>query len=498
MSQTAMQHSDTSALRPARSEAKRDPVSDSGDSRQNLIEKPSAELNKRIQSGSVLIIASRFPPHASVGATRVRKFVKYLREFGWRPVVLTGTIPEECDRADSPQQQDFESLGDLPCDVPIYRIEPGLVESPGAAGRVACKALSHLSRPFGMSEKWLSEKFAWRLDALLEKLTIPDRGVWRLHRAVATALRMHRRHRFKAIFSSGMPFSDHLTALCVRRLIARPWLADFRDPWVEYVHWDQWQTEWGRRATQHLESAVIRNAVRVISVNSHMSHRFAERYPRQPSNKFITIENGFDHVDFTQASSSRSGEFFRLVYAGSLYDTRRPDAMLAAFRRFLETTPNAGRFARFDFLGRPGPHLEQLSSFTFAGCVRYFGRVPHAEALRATAEADLNVVILPNLRGGLADSTAKVYECLGSGRPILAAVPLDGAAASLLRGFDGVSLCAPDDVDGIADAIRTWYGRWLVDDIAVKRSRESLRPLTRRHQAGQLARCLDEIALSPR
>src|SRR5512132_3440110 len=37
----------------------------------------------------LLVIAYFFPPSGSVGVYRTLKFVKYLPEFGWEPVVLT-------------------------------------------------------------------------------------------------------------------------------------------------------------------------------------------------------------------------------------------------------------------------------------------------------------------------------------------------------------------------------------------------------------------------
>jgi hypothetical protein len=38
---------------------------------------------------SVLVIAHDFPPFGGGGVLRVFKFVKYLSEFGWNPIVLT-------------------------------------------------------------------------------------------------------------------------------------------------------------------------------------------------------------------------------------------------------------------------------------------------------------------------------------------------------------------------------------------------------------------------
>jgi spore coat polysaccharide biosynthesis predicted glycosyltransferase SpsG len=37
----------------------------------------------------VLIVAHDFPPHGGGAVMRVLKFVKYLPQFGWAPVVLT-------------------------------------------------------------------------------------------------------------------------------------------------------------------------------------------------------------------------------------------------------------------------------------------------------------------------------------------------------------------------------------------------------------------------
>jgi len=76
----------------------------------------------------------------------------------------------------------------------------------------------------------------------------------------------------------------------------------------------------------------------------------------------------------------------------------------------------------------------------------------------------------------------------------LAAVPPNGAAAAELRGFDGVRICHPADVDAIAEAIAGLYRAWLSGSPPPCRPDAALQRLTRRHQAGQLAACLDEIA----
>ncbi len=456
----------------------------------------------RRQQPKVLIVATRFPPVASVGATRIRKFAKYLTCFGWRPIVLTGPTSEgDVGTQNAAGALDEDGLADLPADLPIHRLGRRADDWPdtltemldrwfGAA--TGCRRRTSHGGSDGGSRP-LADALRWRLKRIFERLAFPDRFIWRLPAILLAARRLHRRHRFDAIFTSGMPFSDHVAGLALQSMLRRPWIADFRDPWVEYVHWPQWRSRREERLARALEAAVVRRAARVISVNDHMTRRFIARYPRLRPEKFVTITNGFDPTDFKGQPLREPRRQFRIVYAGSLYGARGPQDVLAAFRRFLERVPGSSDRARFVFYGRPGPHLESLVHADDAERIFYGGFIPHRSVLREMADADLNVVLLPNVAGGQNDTTAKIYECLGSGRPLLAAVPLDGAAAEVLRGFDGVSLCDPNDVHAIAAAITHWYARWLADDLHVRRPADSLAPLTRRHQAGLLADQLSAI-----
>ena len=452
---------------------------------------------------TVLVIASRFPPVASVGAIRIRKFVKYLGEFGWKPIVITGAAPQGgADPDDTPRAADESSLFDLPEGLPIHRLSHQVDEWPHHLSRSFGNRLASWTRWFGLDEERWKDGLCWRFERLHDRCSFPDRGSWRLLSAVRLGLRMHRRYRFDAIFSSGMPFSDHLIGLALRRLLRKPWLADFRDPWAEYIHWPQWRTGWGRRLTWCSEAAVVRSSSFVVSVNESMTKRFASRYAKESADKFVTVANGFDPMDFNHFadddSQTDTASCFRLVYVGSLYETRSPENVLAAFRRFIQTVPGSRKHARFEFIGRAGEHLDKLTNPQDGDTVRYRGMLPYPLALDALARADLNVVMLPNIRGSENDTTTKIYECLGSGRPILAAVPLQGAAARVLCPFDGVTLCDPADVSGMSSAITDHYRRWLAGTVLTSRSEGQLAPLTRRQQTKELAAYLDSSILSSR
>ncbi|MBI5765109.1 MAG: hypothetical protein HZA51_16460 [Planctomycetes bacterium] len=459
---------------------------------------PSSSINDdfvdrvSLDERRVLIIASRFPPVASVGAIRVRKFAKYLSRHGWKPFVITGAMRHTSGSSqDVRRAADLQSLSDIPVDTVVQRLNPLMDYWPGPVARTLSKQLSRATSWFGWDAHHWQAALTWRFKHVYEALSFPDRGIWRLPEAVRTAVQLHRKYRFDAVFTSGMPFSDHLVGLAVHSIFRLPWLVDFRDPWAEYIHWRQWDSSLGHRLTQTAEAAVIHRATHVISVNDTMTARFVDRYGDPTGRKFVTIANGFDPTDFASVPRPAPSSEFKLLYAGSLYGKRSPLVAIEGFRRFVSETPGADKRARFDFAGRPGPFVSELSNPIDEGRVRYLGMLPHAETLARMAAADVNVVLLPNMPGGMSDTTAKVYECLGSGRAILAAVPSDGAAARELRGFEGVWGCDPDDPAAIARALSDMYRRWLTGDLHAQRSAVQLYPKTRPYQARQLAELLN-------
>src|SRR5687767_4502565 len=62
----------------------------------------------------VLVVAYIFPPIGGSGVQRTVKFVKYLAEFGWQPVVLSVSNPPL-------SEMDYSLLEELPDDLPVHR-----------------------------------------------------------------------------------------------------------------------------------------------------------------------------------------------------------------------------------------------------------------------------------------------------------------------------------------------------------------------------------------
>jgi glycosyltransferase involved in cell wall biosynthesis len=122
--------------------------------------------------------------------------------------------------------------------------------------------------------------------------------------------------------------------------------------------------------------------------------------------------------------------------------------------------------------------------------------VPRRRSLELQRDSDALLLLLPDVPGrGAAVPSAKVYEYLAAERPILAAVPTDGAAADLVRDADAGVVVAPDDVEAIEAALRDLHARWQAGTLDGAPLDDGLRDrLDRRARARELAALLERVA----
>jgi glycosyltransferase involved in cell wall biosynthesis len=90
---------------------------------------------------------------------------------------------------------------------------------------------------------------------------------------------------------------------------------------------------------------------------------------------------------------------------------------------------------------------------------------------------------------------AKVFEYLAAERPIIAAVPPDGATAAFVRDAEAGVIVAPDDADAMEAALRDLHARWQIGALeGTPLSPELRTKLDRRTRAEELARILRDVA----
>ncbi len=92
--------------------------------------------------------------------------------------------------------------------------------------------------------------------------------------------------------------------------------------------------------------------------------------------------------------------------------------------------------------------------------------MPRRESLRLQRDSDALLLLIPDAGGrGRGVLSGKVFEYLAAERPILAAVPPDGAAAELIAETGAGVVAPPDDVASLRAALEHMHAAWRAGEL---------------------------------
>jgi glycosyltransferase involved in cell wall biosynthesis len=431
----------------------------------------------------VLIVTYYFPPSGGPGVQRVLKFVKYLPQFGWQPAVLTvldGDYPA----------RDPSLLKEIPADVPVHRtpiLEPYTVYRK-LTGRKKGEAVDVNTnyRP-GTKVSW-REKLA---QGVRGALFVPDARVgWLLH-GIPTGVNVVRNWGADLIFSSSPPYTCALLGRAVGRRTGRPWVFELRDPWTGFLSAPV-RHGVSRRLDRHLEKSCVLEAARVVMAWRGIGRDLTGKYPDLDPSRFRLVENGFDPDDLNV--EPKRFDRFTVVYTGSMYGVRNPDTLLRAVAGLLETGRIRSDEVRFVFVGRFGDDVRAMFRRPeLQGVVEEIGHLPHEESVRYTLGADVLLLVVDDVKGSEGIVPGKVFEYLGSRRPVLAVAP-EGDVADLIRRTRAGVVVDRNDLAGMGAALESWITeRRTTGRVPFQGDEREIEKLSRRNRTGLLAGIFDEV-----
>lgn len=407
----------------------------------------------------VLVVAYQFPPMGGSGVQRTAKFVKYLRHFGFEPVVFTRSVR-------GMKLKDESLLSDIPDDVSVIRTPArdfteleGLMSYPG--------------------------KFVGR------KLLIPDSEVlWQLSGRSA-AVKAVREHGVHLVYTTSYPYSDHLMGLHLKRSFpGLPWVADFRDEWTNNPYLlDNPHNRLRMSVEKKLERKVLYNADRLITNTPVMLRNFLEKNGGL-EDRFSVIPNGYDEEDFTDLPREEpSNERFTLTYTGLLYGRRKPDVVFEAVKRLIAENRIDAKKIEIRLIGNY--KFEQLSNtintFGLGEIVKVFSYMQHGECLRRLTGSDALLLLEATGPGAEAFYTGKIFEYMNTGRPILAVIPSKGAAAGLIRATRSGRISDYSDVNAVMENLLLLYEEWNNRSAPFSPDWGEIRKFERKTLTGELA-----------
>ena len=412
----------------------------------------------------VLLVTMYFPPAGGGGVQRSLKLAQYLPALGIETHVLAPEDPKWVHR-------DPELL--VPTQAWVHRVR--------YLGPRARKPAEELRAADGLERALVQAQVTAR------RLLVPDASVtWNLT-AIPAAIRLARRVGIDAVLTTSPPGSVHFVGAAVQKATGARWLADLRDPLVANQHRraDTTATRARQATNERLARLVVGRADAVSCVSEAIADEVRALEPR---GIVRTIPNGCDFDDFA-GLEYRPGSRFRITHTGSFFGKRDPRPFLRALH-----DSELDVVARFvgDFRSTDREWAETLALGDRLELVDY---APRTESLRLQRDSEALLLLVPDADGrGRGVLSGKVFEYLAAGRPILAVVPPDGAAAELIRETGAGVVVAPDDVEGIGEALAGLHTRFANGGLpAVELSEDDRRRLSRQARVEETAALLREL-----
>jgi glycosyltransferase involved in cell wall biosynthesis len=412
---------------------------------------------------TVLMIAFHFPPfQQSSGIQRTLKFATYLREYGWRPIVLTVQPRAYSLTAD-------DQLQDVPKDIVVHRA-------------FALDAKRHFSI----------------MGRHLSFLARPDRYSTWLLGGIPAGLRLIRHYRPKVIWSTYPIATAQLLGYLLHRISGLPWVADLRDPMIDKdfpVDISQ------RRWNESIERRIVKRASKIILTTPSAKASYAAKYPNVPKDRWAHIPNGYDESIFaeversqTNIDLSRNQHPIHLVHSGILYpDERNPTSFFKAIGQLRKEGSISTESFRVTLraTGHDDLYEKSLLEHEISDIVSLASPISYRDALTEMLDAD--GLLLFQSASCNQQVPAKLYEYLRAQRPVFALTDEAGDTAKTLHEAKIGTIAPLDDAAAIKNkllefvsALRTGTANSCDPAIARRYSRKEL--------TNYLAKILSELA----
>jgi len=399
----------------------------------------------------VLIITYYWPPSGGSGVQRWVKFAKYLRDFGWDPIIYTPSNPER-------PAIDHSLSKDIPDDLTVIK-QPIWEPYSFYKKFVGLKADEKLGS--GLMKTGKESSFFHSLSVWIRgNFFIPDARKFWIRPSVNFLTDYLSKNPVDAIISTGPPHSMHMIAKNVTSKISIPWLADFRDPWTNIDFFDELKLSHYAKAKHHkLEKEVLNRADDIVVISPTMKKEFQEITDTPVS----VIPNGFDSADFSK-STYKPGSSFSLSHVGMMTPTRNPKILWEAISELNKEIDTFKNNFKLRLIGKvDGAIKEDIAHYDVQELVQIESYIPHDEIIDVQQNSDSLLLIINNTPNAPLILTGKLFEYLAAKRPIICLSPVNGDAKEVIDETKSGAFILYSEKDRLKKEIVRLYRNWEQD-----------------------------------
>ena len=461
-----------------------------------ILEKNENEIIPQKAEKRVLIVAAVYPPLSGSGIQRTAKLVKFLRLYGWEPVVITPATKTDTVFSDG------KYFDELPDDIEVLRIPQKKSAAASDVDYMMSKVSQMLSEPMAKQLEYYYDKLD--IEKRFALCSFPESLVFWAAQIADNLNKYLDVSTIDAVYSTSGPYSDHVAGYYIKKLYNIPWVADFRDEWSknpfiwpdkEYIHY---------RMCVDCEQTIFKFADHIVFVTERSCENGIEL--GLPGEKVSCITNGYDEEDFEWfENNSVRNEKFTIVHNGLTYAGRTTITIAEALKNLIDK----GEIDRNKIILHMGHSSGESEKEDLDKAIKSFGLeniaihnpyMDHHDSIVHTSTADLLLLLLGESDEYSATYPGKIFEYLRFNKPILSLGPHGSISENLLqRTGHGVNVNY-NDIAGIEKEILRFYNMWekqsdgISSAILTKEKTFDISVYERRHLASKHAGIFDKIS----
>lgn len=438
------------------------------------------EMSKQLKK--VLIITYYWPPSGGSGVQRWVKFAKYLREFGWEPIIYTPSNPEfpEIDDTFEKEIPDDLTILKQPIWEPysFYKKFVGIKKDTRLkTGIVQEKEQLSLSKKISI---WIRGNFF-----------IPDARKFWIKPSIKYLADYLNKHSVDAVVSNGTPHSLHMIGLGLKEKLNIAWLADFRDPWTNIDFFDDLKlSDWALKKHQLMEKKVLQQADCVTVTTPGTKKDFLAI---SPTSSIEVITNGFDTSDFENVDVKRDEKFI-LAHIGVLTPSRNHPFFWEVIKELTDAHAAFAKHFRLRLIGSVDSSiLNEIKDRDLERFVEMIDYVPHNQIIKELKKASVLLLKIRNSQNQDTIIPGKIFEYVASGRSIISIGPTGSDSDKILQSSNSGSTFSKEDKSDLKDHILELFDQYINGKISdIKHS--DIEPYSRYKLTEKLATLLNRIS----
>ncbi len=412
----------------------------------------------------LLFISFYFPPLAGGGVYRPLKFVKYLPDFGWEPIVLT-IRPNDIKS----YVKDYSLLEEIPEGVKIYRaFYPDLTRLPLFRGTPARIFFTPFRNKFLIPANELTWNiFAYRKAAKIISTDNPD-----------------------LILTTSPPHSVHLLGMKLKKSFNIPWVADMRDEWTTDPYMAEAFVklpENRRRREKQLERQTLNYADGVVAISTLMKRSLVEKIPLDEG-KVKIIPNGFDEEDFADYDFSPppKGDKLKILLMGNLSLQKVSRNLIPALEGLIEGGAISRDKIQIDVYTQSNPsHINKHFKNPKNNIFTFHKYLRHREMIRVMSGYHAFLLLInPDAKSVI---SGRIFEYIRGGRPVIGFIPEDGEAAEIIKRTRSGWFCSSADIPAMKSLLQVIHRRWRDNKWDFNPDRKGIERYDRRRLTGELS-----------